>query len=65
MIYQLLELGHLMLQHLWHSVLAHIGVAGDDVLTEFNYDEIYDVLDLKIGKCRLSIAKTIEKKKII
>ncbi len=42
---------------------AHIGVAGDDVLTEFGYEEIYDVLDLKIGKCRLSIAKTIEKKK--
>ena len=41
---------------------AHIGIAGDDVLNEFNYEEIYDVLDLKIGKCRLSIAKKIEKK---
>ena len=35
----------------------HIGIAGDDVLNEFNYEEIYKVLDLKIGKCRLSIAK--------
>ena len=37
---------------------AQIGVAGDDVLNEFNYEEIYNILDLKIGKCRLSIART-------
>ena len=37
---------------------AHIGVAGDDIINEFDYEEVYDVLDLKIGKCRLSIAKT-------
>ena len=36
---------------------AHIGVAGDDVLNEFNYDEICSVLDLNIGKCRLVLAK--------
>ena len=36
---------------------AQIGIAGDDVLNEFNYEVIYKVLDLKIGKCRLSIAK--------
>ena len=36
---------------------AQIGIAGDDVLNEFNYEEIYKVLDLKIGKCRLSVAK--------
>ena len=36
---------------------AHIGVAGDDVLKEFEYKEIYKVLDLRIGKCRLSVAK--------
>ena len=36
---------------------AQIGIAGDDVLNEFNYEEIYKVLDLKIGKCTLSIAK--------
>ena len=36
---------------------AQIGIAGDDVLNEFNYEEIYSTLDLKIGKCRLSIAR--------
>ncbi len=40
---------------------AHIGVAGDDIINEFDYEEVYDVLDLKIGKCRLSIAKTKDK----
>ena len=37
---------------------AQIGIAGDDVLNEFNYEEIYNILDLKIGKCRLSFART-------
>ena len=27
---------------------AQIGIVGDDVLNEFNYEEIYKVLDLKI-----------------
>ena len=36
---------------------AQIGVAGNDILKEFQYDEIYSILDLKIGKCRLSVAK--------
>lgn len=36
---------------------AQIGIAGDDVLNEFNYKEIYRVLDLGIGKCRLSVAE--------
>ena len=36
---------------------AQIGIAGDDVLNEFSYNEIYKVLDLGIGKCRLSVAK--------
>ena len=44
---------------------AQIGVAGDDVLTEFEYDEIYSVLDLKIGKCRLSVAKRKNDKKVL
>ncbi len=35
---------------------AHLGVAGNDVLMEFNYDNIYSPLDLNIGKCRLSVA---------
>ena len=37
---------------------AQIGVAGNDILHEFQYNEIYSILDLKIGKCRLSVAKT-------
>lgn len=35
---------------------AHLGVAGNDVLTEFDYAEIYAPLDLGIGKCRISVA---------
>lgn len=42
---------------------AQIGVAGDDVLTEFCYEEIYSILDLKIGKCRLSVARIKDSKK--
>ena len=41
---------------------AQIGVAGDDVINEFNYEEIYNFYDLKIGKCRLSVARIKEKK---
>ena len=36
---------------------AQIGIAGNDVINEFGYEEIYNILDLKIGKCRLSVAK--------
>ncbi len=36
---------------------AHLGVAGNDVLLEFDYPEIYAPVDLKIGKCRLSVAE--------
>src|SRR5574340_1034894 len=36
---------------------AHMGVAGNDVLMEFDYPEIYAPLDLKIGKCRLAVAE--------
>jgi ATP phosphoribosyltransferase len=35
---------------------AHLGVAGNDVLMEFDYPEIYAPLDLKIGRCRLVVA---------
>jgi len=35
---------------------AHLGVAGNDVLMEFEYPEILSPLDLKIGKCRLMVA---------
>ncbi len=36
---------------------AQLGIAGNDVLMEFDYSEIYAPLDLAIGKCRLSIAQ--------
>ncbi len=35
---------------------AHVGVAGSDVLMEFDYDEIYAPLDLGIGRCRVAVA---------
>lgn len=39
---------------------AHLGVAGNDVLMEFDYPEIYAPLDLKVGRCRLSVAEPEE-----
>jgi ATP phosphoribosyltransferase len=39
---------------------AHIGVAGNDVLMEFGYPEIYAPLDLGIGRCRLSVAEPVD-----
>jgi ATP phosphoribosyltransferase len=36
---------------------AQLGVAGNDVLMEFDYPEVYAPLDLKIGKCRVSVAE--------
>tara|TARA_Y100001960_G_scaffold306045_1_gene360822 strand:+ start:201 stop:848 length:648 start_codon:yes stop_codon:yes gene_type:complete len=35
---------------------AQIGIAGEDVINEFDYSEIYSPLGLNIGHCRLSIA---------
>ena len=35
---------------------AQLGVAGNDVLMEFNYPEIYVPLDLQVGRCRLVVA---------
>lgn len=35
---------------------AHVGIAGSDVLMEFDYADLYQPLDLKIGRCRLSVA---------
>ena len=35
---------------------ADMGICGADVLAEFNSAEIFSLLDLKIGACRLSIA---------
>ena len=39
---------------------AHLGVAGNDVLMEFEYPEIYAPLDLKVGRCRLVVAAPAE-----
>jgi len=39
---------------------AHMGVAGGDVLLEFDSPEIYAPLDLGIGYCRMSIAEPKE-----
>ncbi|MEX2614735.1 MAG: ATP phosphoribosyltransferase [Alphaproteobacteria bacterium] len=36
---------------------AHFGVAGNDVLMEFDYGELYAPVDLDIGHCRLSVAE--------
>ena len=35
---------------------AQIGIAGEDVIQEFNYSEVYAPLNLNIGHCRLSVA---------
>jgi ATP phosphoribosyltransferase len=39
---------------------AQLGVAGNDVLLEFDYPEIYAPIDLNIGKCRLAVAEPAE-----
>ena len=46
---------------------AQIGIAGEDVIKEFDYSEIYAPLELNIGHCRLSVAalKTLLKKKSV
>ena len=36
---------------------AQLGIAGNDVLLEFDYPEIYAPVDLGIGRCRLSVAE--------
>ena len=40
---------------------AQLGVAGNDVLMEFDYDDLYAPLDLNIGHCRLSLAEPVSK----
>jgi len=39
---------------------AQLGIVGNDVLMEFNYPELYAPLDLKIGRCRMSVAEPAE-----
>ncbi len=36
---------------------AHLGIAGNDVLMEFDYPELYAPVDLGIGHCRLAVAE--------
>ena len=36
---------------------AQFGIAGNDVLMEFEYPELYAPLDLGVGKCRLAVAE--------
>ncbi|MGH6948408.1 MAG: ATP phosphoribosyltransferase [Kiloniellales bacterium] len=36
---------------------AQLGVAGNDVLMEFDYAEVYAPVDLGIGRCRLAVAE--------
>ena len=39
---------------------AHMGIAGNDVLMEFDYPEIYTPVDLGVGRCRLVVAEPAE-----
>jgi ATP phosphoribosyltransferase len=39
---------------------AQLGVAGNDVLMEFDYSEIYAPLDLDVGHCRIAVAATAD-----
>lgn len=39
---------------------AHFGLAGNDVLMEFDFPEIYTPVDLGIGLCRISVAEPTE-----
>ncbi len=39
---------------------AHLGVAGNDVLMEFDYAEVYAPVDLGVGRCRLVVAAPAE-----
>jgi ATP phosphoribosyltransferase len=39
---------------------AALGIAGNDVLMEFDYSEIYAPLDLDVGRCRIAVAATAD-----
>jgi ATP phosphoribosyltransferase len=39
---------------------AQLGVAGNDVIMEFQYSELYAPLDLTVGRCRISVAESAE-----
>jgi ATP phosphoribosyltransferase len=39
---------------------AQLGVAGNDVVMEFDYPELYAPLDLGVGRCRIVVAEPAE-----
>jgi ATP phosphoribosyltransferase len=39
---------------------AQLGIAGNDVLMEFDYPELYAPVDLGIGACRIAVAEPVE-----
>jgi ATP phosphoribosyltransferase len=39
---------------------AQLGIAGNDVLMEFDYSEIYAPLDLDVGHCRMMVAAPVD-----
>jgi len=36
---------------------AQLGVAGSDVLMEFDYPDLYAPVDLRVGRCRIAVAE--------
>ena len=41
---------------------ADFGIVGSDVVNEFDYEEIYSPIDLKLGKCSMVLAKNKNQK---
>jgi ATP phosphoribosyltransferase len=39
---------------------AQLGIAGNDVLMEFDYSDIYAPLDLEVGHCHIAVAATAD-----
>jgi ATP phosphoribosyltransferase len=39
---------------------AHLGIAGSDVIGEFDYPDVYVPVDLQVSHCRLSVAEPLE-----
>ncbi len=39
---------------------AQLGIAGSDVLMEFDYPDVYAPVDLGIGRCRIAVAEPAE-----
>ena len=41
---------------------ADLGIVGSDVVNEFDYEEVYSPVDLKLGKCSMVLAKKKKQK---